>query len=216
MRTALVRMAAADPFARFVPSLTPAPAPEPDAPTMTLQEVIAPPRGVPEMETTVPEIREAPPCSLTVTLDKSSYNAGETVTGTVKIENDVAMVAKVSEPARTRPPDAPRPSPPRTKVDVHVTSRSPCLGTAPQSDDVHPPSPPIPPAARRGNHPGPRARHPPAHPRHPRAGTRPVPPPPRPITQRTPRQTSTGTQTGGSQPRRRARVARAQRPRQPR
>lgn len=89
---------------------------------MTLQEVIAPPRGVPEMETTVPEIREAPPCSLTVTLDKSSYNAGETVTGTVKIENDVAMVAKVSEPARTRPPDAPRPSPPRTKVDVHVTS----------------------------------------------------------------------------------------------
>ena len=61
---------------------------------MTLQEVIAPPRGVPEMNTTVPEIREAPPCSLTVTLDKSSYNAGETVTGTVKIENDVAMVAK--------------------------------------------------------------------------------------------------------------------------
>ena len=105
-------MAAADPFARFVPSSTPAPGPEPDAPTMTLQEVIAPPRGVPEMETTVPEIREAPPCSLTVTLDKSSYNAGETVTGTVKIENDVAMVAKVSEPARTRPPDAPRPSPP--------------------------------------------------------------------------------------------------------
>lgn len=139
MRTALVRMAAADPFARFVPSSTPALAPEPDAPTMTLQEVIAPPRGVPEIETTVPEIREAPPCSLTVTLDKSSYNAGETVTGTVKIENDVAMVAKVSEPARTRPPDAPRPSPPRTKVDVHVTStRSPSLGTTPQSDDVHP------------------------------------------------------------------------------
>ena len=101
MRTALVRMAAADPFARFVPSSTPALAPEPDAPTMTLQEVIAPPRGVPEMETTVPEIREAPPCSLTVTLDKSSYNAG----------------------------------------DVHVTStRSPSLGTAHHTDDVHPPS----------------------------------------------------------------------------
>ena len=116
MRTALVRMAAADPFARFVPSSTPAPGPEPDAPTMTLQEVIAPPRGVPEMETTVPEIREAPPCSLTVTLDKSSYNAGETVTGTVKIENDVAMVAKVSEPARTRPPDAP-PTRPRRDPD---------------------------------------------------------------------------------------------------
>lgn len=72
------------------------------------------------MNTTVPEIREAPPCSLTVTLDKSSYNAGETVTGTVKIENDVAMVAKVSEPARTRPP---RRAPPVPAADESRRSR---------------------------------------------------------------------------------------------
>ena len=133
MRTALVRMAAADPFARFVPSSTPALAPEPDAPTMTLQEVIAPPRGVPEIETTVPEIREAPPCSLTVTLDKSSYNAGETVTGTVKIENDVAMVAKVrGKPANPRRADAPRGPRQRRKLTFASPHPSPPpLGTPP-------------------------------------------------------------------------------------
>ena len=53
-------MAAADPFARFVPSTTPALAPEPDAPTVTLREVMSPPASVPEVQTTVSEIRGAP------------------------------------------------------------------------------------------------------------------------------------------------------------
>ena len=126
-------MAAADPFARFVPSTTPAPAPEPDAPTMTLREVMSPPASVPEVQTTVNEIAEAPPCTLTVTLDKSAYNAGETVTGTVKIENDVAMVAKVrGKPANLRRPDAPRGPRQRRKLTFASPHPSPPpLGTPP-------------------------------------------------------------------------------------
>lgn len=132
-REAPVSMAAADPFARFVPSTTPALAPEPDAPTVTLREVMSPPASVPEVQTTVSEIREAPPCTLTVTLDKSAYNAGETVTGTVKIENDVAMVTKVrGKPANPRRPDAPRGPRQRRKLTFASPHPSPPpLGTPP-------------------------------------------------------------------------------------